>query len=95
MANISWLIRRLKAMSIPEVLWRLSQKNIQKKEEKRFNDSRIAITSDVFNEKLGSLTAYPERLHINYENRTFALNTTIRLLSGADYEEFKDKKNDE
>jgi len=93
MANVSWLIRRLKAMSIPEVLWRLSQKNIQKQEEKRFNGSRIDITSEVFNEKIGSLTAHLERLHINYENKTFALNKTIHLLSGADYEEYKDKWN--
>lgn len=93
MANVSWLIRRLKAMSIPEVLWRLSQKKIQKQEEKRFSGSRIDVTSEVFNKKLGSLTAHPERLCINYENRTFALNTAIHLLSGADYEEYKDKWN--
>lgn len=29
MAKVSWLIKRLKAMSIPEVLWRLSQKCIE------------------------------------------------------------------
>lgn len=93
MANVSWLIRRLKAMSIPEVLWRLSQKNIQKQEKKRFSGSRIDVTSEVFNKKLESLTAHPERLCINHENRAFTLNTTIHLLSGADYEEYKDKWN--
>ena len=93
MANVSWIIRRLKAMSIPEVLWRLSQKTIQKQEEKRFSGSRFDVTSEVFNEKLGLLTAYPQRLHINFENRNYTLNTAIHLLSGADYEEYKEKWN--
>lgn len=31
MADIMWLIRRLKAMSVPEVTWRVSQKLLQKK----------------------------------------------------------------
>ena len=93
MADVSWLIRRLRAMSIPEVLWRLSQKSIQKQEDKRFNGFRIDVTSEVFNERLFSLTAYPERLHINLENKAFALNTAIHLLSGANYKEYKDKWN--
>lgn len=93
MANVSWLIRRLKAMSIQEVLWRLSQRKIQKQEEKKFSSSRIDVTSKVFNESLLSLTAHPERLHINLENRVFTLNTAIHLLSGADYEDYKYKWN--
>lgn len=80
-------------MSIPEVLWRLSQKNIQRQEEKRFSGSRIDVTSEVFNEKLGSLTAHTEKLHINFENSSFALNTAIHLLSGADYKEYKNRWN--
>lgn len=36
MADFAWLVRRLKAMSAPEVAWRISQKAIQKSEENRY-----------------------------------------------------------
>ena len=89
MANVSWLLRRLKAMSIQEVIWRLSQKSIQKQEEKKFGAIGWNVTASVFSEKLKNLKAYPERLHLNLQNDTFTLNTTIHLLSGANYEEYK------
>lgn len=91
MANISWLIRRLKAMSIQEVLWRLSQKRIQKLEEIHFGTDRIPVTDGVFNSKLSSLQAHTENLYINFDNQVYCLNTSIRLLSGADYVEYKKK----
>ena len=80
-------------MSIPEVLWRLSQKNIQKQEEKKFSNSRIDVTSEVFNEKNLSLEAHPERLFLNIENSSYSLNTVIHLLAGANYEEYKRRWN--
>ena len=89
MANVSWLIQRLKAMSIPEVLWRLSQKRIQKQEEGQFGESRIAVTKEVFNKKLSSLQAHPERMRLNYDNHNYELNTSIHLLAGADYQKYK------
>lgn len=93
MASVSWLIRRLKAMSIPEVLWRLSQKSIQKKEEEQFRKERIPVSSTVFNSGLSSLQPHPERLHINFDNTAYELNTAIHLLAGADYEEYKKQWN--
>jgi hypothetical protein len=52
MANVSWPYKKLKAMSIPEVLWGLSQKITRKAmKRKRFNGFRIDVTSEVFNEK--------------------------------------------
>lgn len=46
MADFAWLVRRLKAMSAPEVAWRISQKAIQKSEENRFKSRKIAVTED-------------------------------------------------
>lgn len=89
MANLLWLINRLKAMSIPEVLWRLSQKGIQKQEEKRFDGEKTAVTSAVFNSKHTSLQPNADRLRIDFENRQFGMNTSIRLLAGFDYEQYK------
>ncbi len=93
MASVAWLIRRLKAMSIPEVLWRLSQKRIQKQEEKKFTNNPVYITSKVFNEKLRTLEPHPKRLHLNYDNKSYSLNNEIHLLAGAKYEDYKSKWN--
>ena len=51
MADFAWLVRRLKAMSVPEVAWRVSQKAIQKSEEKRFKSRKTAVTETLFNGK--------------------------------------------
>lgn len=89
MPNISWLIRRLKAMSIPEVAWRLSQKSLEKKEQAAFRNERRQVISSVFNSALAGLTPDADRLRLNFSNVAFSRNTAIRLLAGADYEAFK------
>lgn len=89
MPNISWLIRRLKAMSIPEVAWRLSQKTIEKREQAAFKGKNRQITSAVFRPALAGLQADAVGLRLNSGNTAFACNTAIHLLSGADYEQYK------
>jgi len=89
MANVLWLIRRLKAMSFPEILWRLSQKNIQKREEKHFGKKATAVTSYVYNSQLYDTQLNPKKLHINFENKEYSLNTSIHLLAGALYDDYK------
>lgn len=89
MADIAWLMRRLKAMSIPEVMWRISQKLVQKNEQKRFKAQRSAVTAALFNQKLSGLKIDADRMHLNLKNRDFALNTQIPLLGGYDYEQYK------
>ena len=89
MPNISWLIRRLKAMSIPEVAWRLSQKSIEKQERVAFKGKKCQVTSAVFRPALSELKADADSLCLNTGNRAFTCNTKIHLLSGADYEIFK------
>lgn len=93
MASISWFIKRLKAMSIAEVLWRFSQKNIQKQEERKFAKKNIAVISKVFNSELTFLQAHGKNLHINFTNINYVLNTSIKLLAGANYEDYKTKWN--
>lgn len=93
MANVSWLIRRLKAMSIPEVLWRLSQKKIQNKEEKKYGEKKVSVIAEIFNPNLDSLVPNAENLHINYDNKEYGLNSIIHLLAGAKYEDYKKKWN--
>jgi len=82
MADFAWLVRRLKAMSAPEVAWRISQKAIQKSEENRFKSRKTAVTEILFNEKLSALQLDADRMHLNWDNKTFSLGTEIPLLGG-------------
>lgn len=89
MADIVWLMRRLKAMSAPEVIWRLLQKSIQNNEKKRFKTQKLAVTAEVFNRGLGDLRINANRMHLDSENLSFELNTQIPLLGGYKYELYK------
>ena len=93
MADFAWLVRRLKAMSAPEVAWRISQKAIQKSEENRFKSRKIAVTEILFNEKLSALQLDADRMHLNWDNKTFSLGTEIPLLGGYHYETYKKRWN--
>ena len=93
MADFAWLVRRLKAMSVPEVAWRVSQKAIQKSEEKRFKSRKTAVTEFLFNEKLSALQLDADRMHLNRNNQDYSLTTEIPLLGGFDYESHKKQWN--
>lgn len=93
MANIGWLIRRLKAMSAPEILWRLSQKGIQKQEEKLYKSKSIAVTERVFNSKLSGLRPLNDLLYLNFENSSFTVDRDIHLIGGYDYQQYKNRWN--
>ncbi len=89
MASVKWKIQRLRAMSAPEVYWRLAQKRIQNIEKKTFAQNRIAVTEAVFNKELSNLEFQYEKLGLNYGNSKYGLNTEIRLLAGAKYSDYK------
>ncbi len=89
MANISWIGHRLLAMSIPEIFWRLSIRWICFREERIFGKNKISVCDHVFNPQLSDLQPCAQKMHLNLQNKSFKLNTTIHLLAGADYEKFK------
>ena len=93
MADAAWLVKRLKAMSIPEVEWRVSQKVLQKNEEGKYKSHKVAVTETLFNKKLQNVHLNEGRMHINWENNNFSLCTTIPLLGGYDYEKYKSQWN--
>ncbi|MDO4301378.1 MAG: alginate lyase family protein [Clostridia bacterium] len=89
MKNVIWLFNRLKAMSIPEVLWRVSQKTLQKKEEKLFKHTKFAVTNLVFNKKLENLNIHAENLCLNGVNKEYSLKSSIPMLGEYSYEKYK------
>lgn len=90
LADLSWFINRLKAMSIPEIAWRLNQKAICRNEQKQFCVSRLSVTSKLFNSKLSGLTIDERRLHLNIGNRDFNTASGIRLPGDFNYSEYKE-----
>lgn len=93
MADFAWLMRRLKAMSLPEVAWRISQRRIQKKEAKRFQQNRTAVCGSVFYSELAGLRIHAEKLHLNLSNEDYSLGTAIPLLGGYSYAVYKKRWN--
>ena len=93
MADFAWLVRRLKAMSVPEVVWRVSQNALQKSEEKRFRARKSDVTDTLFNEKVSALQLNVDRMHLNWNNNHFSLSTQIPLLGEYDYKAYKKQWN--
>lgn len=89
MPNVSWLIRRLKAMSVQEVAWRVSQKALEKQERAAFSGQRRAVTEAVFNRRLAALRPDGARFALNREASGLPLHTAIPLLDNAEYEAYK------
>ncbi|MCL2717290.1 MAG: heparinase II/III family protein [Lachnospiraceae bacterium] len=86
MPNTKWLFNRLKAMSFPEITWRLSQSYLQKKEKRIFKPEPISVTAKVFNKSLKNLLPHEELFFINLRNSDFSFITSLSLLGGYDYE---------
>ncbi len=90
MARIVWLVQRLKAMSIQEIIWRISQKRLQLEEKKRFQGQKMSVVSELFDPELNLLVPHSKKLFLNFENQKYSLNTDIPLLGEYAYKDYKD-----
>ena len=93
MGRLSWYFNRLRAMSIPEVFWRLQQKNIQKRESILFRNKNLSVCSFSFYRDTDGLKFNPEALGINFSNYTFGTCTSIHLLGCYNYLNYKKEWN--
>lgn len=95
MANISWYVNRLRAMSVREILWRMRQKKMERAERERFGKQHISITEKVFYQGKEDLRFHVEKLAIASENvnmpegQHMISNHSIFLLGGYDYEKYR------
>ncbi|MCL2051120.1 MAG: heparinase II/III family protein [Lachnospiraceae bacterium] len=85
MPKAKWLINRLTAMSAEEVIWRLSQLKLQRKEKRAFKKKPILVTAKIFNKSLQNLVPDEEFFYLNLSNPHFSLSTSLPLLGGYHY----------
>lgn len=64
MKDFRWYFNRLRAMSIPEIRWRLEQKQVEKTERKTYGKRQIKVTEKVFYRGKGDLAFHEEKLPI-------------------------------
>ncbi|MCR4762351.1 MAG: heparinase II/III family protein [Lachnospiraceae bacterium] len=93
MAHLKWYLRRLCAMSLPEILWRIDQKRLTLSEERTFRNRR-PVTAEIFNKGMApsgkdTLSADPGRLYLNTDNQEYALRVSIPLPAPYRYEEYR------
>ena len=72
MPDLKWKIKRLKAMSAVEIVWRFDQKRLQTAEKHKF-ERRLPVTDHIFNRALEGLRIDPGLMHIQ-EDGCRALN---------------------
>jgi hypothetical protein len=89
MKNFHWLYHRLRAMSIAEIVWRLSQKSLQNRERQQHGTAMAAVTERVHNPALADLVLDSGKLGLNLNNKNDAGDQTLALLGGYDYESHK------
>lgn len=88
MGELVWYVNRLKAMNPLEVLWRLKQKIIQKKEQYSFRKKR-SVCDALFSSSCHSFIFDADALGINFSNISFSFCENIHLLGGYDYSTYK------
>lgn len=70
--RLAWYVNRLRAMSLPEIMWRIQQKRLQKKEKRRFG-SRVNVASALLYHDL--ITAFGRgKLARRFRPQTIALS---------------------
>lgn len=89
--KVKWYFNRLKAMNVNEILWRVDQKRLEKKERNIYSNKEIYITDSVLNSELIKLNGgfNYKNMNINISNDQYSINTKLWLFEKYDYDEIK------
>lgn len=83
MGRIAWYANRLRAMSVGEVAWRLSQKRLQGRERAQFARQPIAVWDGAEKPLFDA-----EALGLNFNCKQYSTATEINLLGGYRYADY-------
>ena len=89
--KIKWYFNRLKSMDIKEVVWRVEQKTLEKKEKQIFNSSRPQVIDEIFNKELVRLKSNfkYENLGLNFHNNNYSISNKLWLFDNYIYDDVK------
>ena len=89
MKDAKWLINRLKAMKPQEMLWRVEQKQLQKKESAAFYVLHLPVTEIPLPKTISSLHLDVNRLSVNWNNEKWTTFKALDLFEVFEYERLK------
>ena len=93
MKDIKWFVNRLRAMKPKEMIWRVEQKQLQKKEQASVYSLHLPVVEIPFSSELADLHIDIDKLSINWEITNWTPFTKLDLFSVFDYDEYKRKWN--
>ena len=82
MNNVHWLVHRFKSMNIAEIVWRIQQKFLQKREYRNLYLPSLPVTEIPLKEKL---FASDEKIPLNRSNDNYSIFHTLDLFGTFDY----------
>lgn len=89
MKDIRWLLNRLMSMNAPEIIWRVQQKHIQKREKSKIYALHCPITKVPLPQKLAVLNADATRIPFNAENDNSSLFESLDIFGQFEYQKYK------
>ncbi len=93
MKDIKWFVNRLRAMKPKEMIWRVEQKQLQKKEHANVYALNLPVVEIPLSSELTNLHIDIDKLSINWDNSIWTPFTKLDLFSAFDYDEYKRKWN--
>ena len=89
MKDIRWLVNRLRAMHPQEVIWRLQQKLLQKKEQHNLYSLHKPVYEIPLSDDISHLHIDINKLCINWDNRDWECFSSLDLFGVFKYEDYK------
>ena len=93
MKNIKWLVNRVLSMNASEIIWRIQQNILQRREYKMFFVKNKPVTEIAVSNELKVLKADGSRIGINWNNKEWSLFESLDLFGIFDYQKYKNRWN--
>lgn len=93
MKDIYWIVNRLKSMNASEVVWRVQQKLLQKKEKKRIYELHLPVTKIPLSKKMQGMKPDTKRIPFNAQNANTSIFESLDIFGQFDYQKYKKKWN--